>query len=195
MFSRLSGPGKLAPPQVIQTIHIKAIYLLQSGIIATALKGDVADSRHVAAASESMMRLNRGAAQIMRKAGVHACTDITGFALLGHAYEMAEESSVKMRLRARRIPFLEGSREYAENWFFPVGTYRNSSFYRKHVEFSKEIPEELQTLLFTPETSGGLLFSAAKGNVDELSSLFADRKEDFWVIGEVTHGCGIEVIA
>jgi selenide,water dikinase len=164
------------------------------GIITTAFKGDVARLDHLAQAVDSMKRLNRKAAGLIQKSGVHACTDITGFSLLGHACEMAEKSGVRLRFRLSGLPFLEGSEEYAEQWLFPGGSCRNRDCYKPSVEFSGGISEETQMLLFTPETSGGLLASVPSEKVDELTTLFSGENEPVWVVGEVLEGRGIEIL-
>jgi len=163
------------------------------GIITTALKGDMAEPAHVAAAVESMKRLNRKAAQLMQQVEVHACTDITGFALLGHAQEMAALSGVRIRFYLERLPFLEGAKGYAEDWLFPGGTCRNQKHYSPWVRFAPGIPEEMQMLLFTPETSGGLLIAVAGGELERLLVLFQAEGQEHWVVGEVVEGEGVEV--
>jgi selenide,water dikinase len=165
------------------------------GIITTALKGQVADPAHVAAAVESMKKLNRQAAELIQHVGVHACTDITGFALLGHSYEIAEKSGVQLRFDLDKLPFLEGTIAYAEQWLFPAGTCRNEDAYKHGVTFARGILEEMQQLLYTPETSGGLLVSVARDKVNELIDLFAQVEHPCWVVGEVTEGQGIVVLA
>jgi len=164
------------------------------GIITTALKGEVADAAHVAAAVESMKQLNRRASQLIQQVGVHACTDITGFALLGHAQEMAEKSGVQLRFYLHRIPFLDGTLEYAEQSLFPGGTCRNQDCYARWVEFASDISEEVQMLLFTPETSGGLLIAVPAEKSEALSELFAAEGQPCWAIGEVMEGKGIHVL-
>ncbi len=163
------------------------------GIITTALKSQVADPAHVAPAVASMKKLNRRAAQLFQQVGVHACTDVTGFSLLGHGYEMAERSNAKLVFDLARIPFLEGATRYAEDWLFPGGSCRNQEAYKEHVCFASGISEEMQMLLFTPETSGGLLAAVAPQKTDELMALFAQAEQDLWLIGEVVAGEGIEV--
>jgi len=164
------------------------------GIITTALKGQVADPSHVEAAVESMKKLNREAARLMQRVGVNACTDITGFALLGHAQEMAEKSGLGIRFYLEKLPFLEGARGYAEDWLFPGGTCRNQEHYAAQVRFAPSIPEEMQMLLYTPETSGGLLIAVSSGKLEELTTLFSTEGQEHWVIGEVVEGEGIEVV-
>jgi len=163
------------------------------GIITTALKGDAADPAHVAAAVQSMKRLNHRAAQLIQQVGVHACTDVTGFALLGHAYEMAERSNARLRFYLERLPFLEGARQYAEDNLFPGGSCRNQSAYERWVDFAPAISEEMQLLLFTPETSGGLLVAVPLERLEMLTALFTGEGQPCWVVGEVVEGKGIEV--
>jgi selenide,water dikinase len=164
------------------------------GIITTALKGQVADPAHVAAAVESMKRLNRDAARLIQQVGVHACTDITGFALLGHAQEMAEKSGVRLRFCLEKLPFLEGAKRYADDWLFPGGTCRNQEYYAPQVRFAPHIPEEMQMLLYTPETSGGLLIAVPAEKLEELTDIFSAEGQEHWLIGEVVEGEGIEVV-
>jgi len=164
------------------------------GIITTALKGEVADPAHVAAAVESMKRLNRRAARLIQQVGVHGCTDITGFALLGHGQEMAEKSGVRLRFHTSKLPFLEGALQYAEDWLFPGGTCRNKDCYERWVDFAPSVSEEMQMLLFTPETSGGLLVAVPPEGLETLTALFADEGQHYWIVGEVVEGKGIEVI-
>ncbi|MGD2179239.1 MAG: selenide, water dikinase SelD, partial [Anaerolineae bacterium] len=164
------------------------------GIITTALKGQKTDPAHVAAAAASMKKLNRQAAQILQSIGVRAVTDITGFALLGHGYEMAEASGARLRFHLGRIPFLEGAREYAYMWLFPGGTCNNEDAYEHAVTFASGIEEETQQLLYTPETSGGLLAAVPPRNVDALVKLFDAANHPCWVIGEVVEGAGVEVV-
>jgi selenide,water dikinase len=163
------------------------------GIITTALKGDAAEPADVAGAVESMKRLNRAAAELFQEVGVDACTDITGFALLGHGYEMAEKSGVRLRFRLRDLPFLHGARDYANAWLFPGGTCNNERAYEHAVEFAPEIPEEMQQLLYTPETSGGLLAAVPADRLERLVELCRLAGQPCWVVGEAVAGQGIEV--
>ena len=164
------------------------------GIITTALKGQVADPAHVEAAVESMKRLNRRAARLVQRMGVNACTDITGFALLGHAQEMAEKSGVGIRFYLEKLPFLDGARGYAEDWLFPGGTCRNQEHYAPHVRFASAIREEIQMLLYTPETSGGLLIALPSARKERFLDLCAAEGQSAWVVGEVVAGEGVEVV-
>jgi len=164
------------------------------GIITTALKGGVADPAHVAAAVESMKKLNRKAAQVVQRVGVDACTDVTGFALLGHSQEMAALSGVGIRFHLEKLPFLDGAEGYAEDWLFPAGACRNQKHYSPWVHFAPGISEEMQMLLFTPETSGGLLIALSAEKLERLTAFFEAEGQEYWVIGEVVEGEGVEVV-
>lgn len=163
------------------------------GMITTAAKGDAADPAHLAAAIESMMQLNRRAAQLAAQVTVHAMTDITGYALLGHGYEMASLSGVRLRFYFDRLPFLPGAKEYADLSLFPGGSCRNQQTYTHHISFGR-LEEEMQLLLFTPETSGGLLIALPPGDAGRLEALCRDAGQPVWRVGEALDGEGIEVL-
>ncbi len=141
---------------------------LGTGVISTALKQARAETAWVDAATESMVRLNRDAADALRetedasvKGGparpVHAVTDITGFGLLGHAREMAIGSNVSMRIEYERIAYLPGAIDAARAKFFSGGLKNNRQFLEGCVQFRSGVPEEFHALLLDPQTSGGLL--------------------------------------
>ena len=134
---------------------------LGTGVITTALKLDKADKGHVRAAVENMKRLNAEAGRAAVEMGAHATTDITGFGLLGHAWEMAKASGLGMELRFEKIPFMNGAKEYARQWTFSGGAMDNREYFRSHIDFI-DITEEDQMLLFDPQTSGGLLAAVDK---------------------------------
>jgi selenide,water dikinase len=163
------------------------------GMVTTALKGGVADPAHVAEAVACMKRLNRDGARLISQIGANACTDITGFALLGHAREMAHKGSVRLRFFFDEIPFVAGAVAYAEDNLFPGGSHNNQRAYEQHVDFGPGLSEEMQLLLFTPETSGGLLAAVSPTKLDALLDLFTEVDHPCWVVGEVTEGEGIEV--
>jgi len=163
------------------------------GLITTVLKSGLAKSEHIEAATQSMLRLNKKAAELINGMGINACTDITGFALLGHATDMALQSDALLRFHLKQIPLLPGAEEYADQWLFPGGTCRNEDAFKEHVKFGAGVLAEYQQLLYTPETSGGLLISVPKENIDELIMLFSEAGEDFRVVGEVAEGSGVEV--
>jgi len=166
------------------------------GLVTTAAKGGVAQESHLAAAIEQMAQLNRRASQALQTLpdGIHAVTDITGFALLGHASEMAEQSQACLRFRVDRLPFVPGALDYAEQWLFPAGTCRNESYYGHRVRFGPQVREELQQILYTPETSGGLLIAVAASRLADLEAAFRAASQPYWVVGDVAAGVGIEVV-
>jgi selenide,water dikinase len=155
------------------------------GIITTAAKADEAEAAHVDAAVASMLTLNKTAAALLQDVGVHACTDITGFALLGHGCEVAEKSGVTLQIRAGAVPFLPGARDYAEKWLFPGGTGRNKKYFAPRIRVDGEVAEEVVQLLYTPETSGGLLFAVAADRADRMRQAFENAAAPLWTIGEV----------
>jgi len=195
----LSVMGLIHPDKILTKGGAKpgdALFLtkpLGVGMITTALKADVADPAHIPPAVESMKRLNRQAAQLAQTVGVHACTDITGFSLLGHGFEMAEKSGVCLRLSFEKLPFIAGAKEYAEEWLFPGGSCKNQTCYQTQIRFAEELSEEMQLLLFTPETSGGLLLAVAPENAAVLRSTFASVGALCAEIGDVVEGSGIFV--
>jgi selenide,water dikinase len=164
------------------------------GIITTAAKNDLAQAEHLAAAVESMQRLNREAARLLRQVGVHACTDVTGFSLLGHACQIAENSGVRLRFGLGRLPFVDGAKKYAGDWLFPGGTGKNESYYGNRVDVDAGITDAEKMLLFTPETSGGLLAAVGSDEHAQLISLFQKNREPIWTVGEVVAGEGVEVM-
>lgn len=156
------------------------------GVVTTALKQGIAAATDVAAAVNSMKQLNRQAAAAALAAGAHGMTDITGFGLLGHAHEMAEQAGVDFHLRLELLPWLSGSHRYAQFGAFPGGMGRNRLHYTPHVTFEPGIPELMQQLLWTPETSGGLLVSVAP----EAAPVFLTHCPAGVVVGRVGPGKG-----
>jgi selenide,water dikinase len=154
----------------------------------------VADPAHLRQAIENMLTLNRKPARLMQQVGVHAATDITGFGFLGHSFELAEKSGVGLRFFVDKLPFLDGALEYADGWLFPGGACNNQSFYAPSVRFAPDISEEMQMLLFTPETSGGLLIALPPEKWERLRALFEVENQPYWMVGEVVEGEGIEIL-
>jgi selenide,water dikinase len=130
-----------------------------TGVIGTALKRGIAGGGHVQAAVDSMLQLNRRACERMLEFDVHGCTDITGFGLIGHAREMACASQVTLEIEVDRVRFLPGALEYARQGAIPGGLKNNREFASCAVETGREIPREIEDLLYDPQTSGGLLIS------------------------------------
>lgn len=156
------------------------------GVITTALKRELAEDQHVMAAVKSMKRLNRRSSVAAIAAGAHAMTDITGFGLLGHAHEMAHQGSVDFRFRLSDIPWLLGAIQHGEAGAFPGGMDNNARYFSQWVTFADEISFLFKDMLFTPETSGGLLIAVSPDKVQLLQSQEPEAVE----IGIVTSGNG-----
>jgi selenide,water dikinase len=133
--------------------------LLGTGVISTALKRGFAEQRDLEQSIESMLRLNRKAAEAMLAAGAHACTDVTGFGLIGHAREMALASGVTLEIEFQRVQFLPGAIEYAHRGALPGGLKNNREFASCAVEVAGGVSPEIESLLYDPQTSGGLLIA------------------------------------
>jgi selenide, water dikinase len=135
---------------------------LGTGVISTAIKKEAARQSWIDAAVASMTALNKTAAEVITAQGgtaVHSLTDVTGFGLIGHAREMALASNVSLRLYASRIPLLEGALDCVRAGHIPGGLKANREFAECVVEYREEIPEDIKTLLFDPQTAGGLVVS------------------------------------
>lgn len=165
---------------------------LGSGIITTAARALGAKAEHLDEAVRWMTTLNQSAAAAMQRAGVHAATDITGFALLGHAYEMASASSVAaFRFSVGALPVLPGAVEYAHLGFLTGGAGRNRAWLKDHVRLEASVSSELEHILYDPQTSGGLLIAVAPDRYDILLSELAHRDATAWTVGEVVAGEGL----
>ena len=171
---------------------------LGTGTISTALKRGIADPAHVSPMVESMKQLNRRAAQAGQAVGgIKSATDITGFGLLGHALEMVHASGYKFVFEANQIPLLDGAPVYAADFVFPGGTTNNKMYYEKEVRFAPTVSEALQWLLWDAQTSGGLLMAIPADRLLDFQGMCAANGQNqfTWVIGQVTTGRGIEVLA
>jgi selenide,water dikinase len=163
------------------------------GIITTAAKSDAAQAEDLRAAVEVMLQLNRIGAQLVPQFDLTAVTDITGFALLGHAQEMAERSRVCLRIHSEQVPLLPGARDYAERWLFPGGSKRNHDYFGQWVKAAPQVAEELLMPLYTPETSGGLLIAVPQDKLSRVEAFLRAAGHAHWSIGEVEPGAGIEL--
>lgn len=148
---------------------------LGTGVFLTAYKVDLAPAAELAPVVGSMVRLNKAAAEAARAVGVNACTDITGFGLLGHAYEVAAASGVDLIIEAGAVPLFSGARELARQGLVPGGTYRNREYLTGKVELPDGLPDDLSDLLFDPQTSGGLLLAVPASRTHSLLDELAHR--------------------
>ena len=149
---------------------------LGSGIIATAIKKDKAPRSIMEEAVNVMTNLNSGGAKAMNAVGVNACTDITGYGLLGHLLEMCEGSKISATIECNEIPLMQGVFELAQKGFIPGGTKRNLDHVIPNVNFSKNISQEQKYLLADAQTSGGLLISVPKYKAEDLQNLLMENQ-------------------
>jgi selenide,water dikinase len=159
---------------------------LGTGIINTALKGGVADDEAVSKSIKCMVALNSKASELMMTVEVHACTDVTGFGLLGHACEMIEGAEVGMVIHSASVPFFPEAKRLAETGMVPGGTHRNREFRNCMVEIEDDIPDYLMDIFFDPQTSGGLLISVAASDSETLLRLMHENGiAEAAVIGDI----------
>jgi selenide,water dikinase len=159
---------------------------LGTGLITTAHKRDLVAESDLHAAIQSMTRLNRQASEALVKAGdrVHAVTDITGFGLLGHAWEMALQSQAGMHFHSAALPLLPNVHDYADLGCSPGGAHRNESYLTPHVRISEKLSSSERAILWDPQTSGGLFAAIDPAAWPELVARAPEVM--FWRIGEVT---------
>lgn len=157
---------------------------LGSGIISTAVKGELASEEELREAVKVMTTLNKYARDLAANFSVHSCTDITGFGLAGHAMEMAKGSEATLVIETEKLPVLPGVQEYAEMGLIPAGAYRNREFLESGMESRTEGWRE--DVLFDPQTSGGLLLAVPQEEAPELMKLLSGLELPSAVIGEVT---------
>ncbi|MCJ7686913.1 MAG: selenide, water dikinase SelD, partial [Desulfobacteraceae bacterium] len=159
---------------------------LGTGIINTAVKGGLASADIIERVTRLMATLNRDAAHIMGHYPVHACTDITGFGLLGHLAEMISDTPFGIRLMGQEIPIIPEAIDYAGMGLVPAGAYKNREFREGMVDFAPSVDRIVQDILFDPQTSGGLLIGVEK---DSAGDLVAELREkgipEAVIIGEV----------
>ncbi|OPY85040.1 MAG: Selenide, water dikinase [Syntrophus sp. PtaU1.Bin208] len=160
---------------------------LGTGIISTAIKAGIAAEALIAKSVASMAALNKTAGEIVQATpSVHACTDVTGFGLLGHIAEMIEEQEVGIRIFSDRVPFFPEIRELAEMGILPEGLYRNKTFRMPLIDLSPACPEWKSDILFDPQTSGGLFFALAADQAEAcLARLHAAGVVEAAIVGEV----------
>jgi selenide,water dikinase len=141
-----------------------------TGVISTAIKRDHAKEAWVHAAVKAMTTLNKVAADVVTSGSfkVNAMTDVTGFGLIGHVREVARGSGVSVQLFASKVPLLEGALECVQAGDIPGGLKANKNFAEGCVEYAENVPDELRTLLYDPQTAGGLLISVAESDAEAL---------------------------
>lgn len=147
---------------------------LGTGVITTAAKAGEAGEEPLRAALSSMTTLNKYAAEAMADFAVHACTDVTGFSLMGHGLEMAQGSDVTLEIDSKRIALLPGAPELARMGLLPGGMYRNRAYAEAHVSCAG-VDATLMDILFDPQTSGGLLIAIDAGDADAFEKTLKEK--------------------
>jgi selenide,water dikinase len=160
---------------------------LGTGVISTAIKQGKAEPTWIEAVTKSMTTLNKLAAEAAAELGhdVHGATDITGFGLVGHAREIALASNVSLRIDSAKIPMLAGAVESVRAGCVPAGLKANRDFAGCVVEFGPKVGEITKTLLFDPQTAGGLLLSISSKASDQFLRVLQNRGQDAMLVGEV----------
>jgi selenide, water dikinase len=158
-----------------------------TGVISTAIKRGKAEFVWIRSAVHAMTTLNKVAAEVVTAGGfaVHAMTDVTGFGLIGHLREVARGSGVSARLFAGKVPLLEGALECVQRGYVPAGLKANRGFAESCVEYADDVPEDVRTLLYDPQTAGGLLISVAEGDAVRLTAQLVEAGVNAVEIGEV----------
>lgn len=198
----LSVTGVIDPRQVVSNQGAKPgdyLYMtkpLGTGIVATAIKGEMASERLIEESVRSMSQLNKAAKDVMMEVGIDAATDITGFGLLGHTMEMAAGSKVQIEVWADHLPLLEGIEELAAMGLIPAGAYANRDYLQGRVAVSAEVVNTRLDLMYSPETSGGLLIAVDPGRRHDLERVARNKAVRLALIGRVegTGSANIKVL-
>ena len=188
----LSVTGFVHPDHIVQNTGLQPgdqLILTKpigTGIINTAIKGGIASQEIIGSISRLMATLNRDAAKVMKTYPVSACTDITGFGLIGHLAEMLSSPSIGIRLESKAIPIIPEAIQYARNGFIPGGAFKNKAFRSSLLILAPHMDSVLVDILFDPQTSGGLLMGVGNDKAEDLlHSLKSAGIEDAAIIGEV----------
>lgn len=156
------------------------------GIITTGAKADMVDQAVMERIYNQMATLNKTARDIMVQYDVHSCTDVTGFALLGHSFEMAQGSNCTIHIQAEKVPYHPEALELASMGFIPAGAYRNREYAQAGVAVRGNISRAMEDILYDPQTSGGLLFAIAAKEAESCLSQLRRSIPEAAIIGYVT---------
>jgi selenide, water dikinase len=179
--------GIINPKKVVRNSTAKAgdILILTkpigTGVISTGIKFQKASAENIEAAMKAMTASAARASKVMQEIGANACTDITGFGLLGHGFEMAKASDVTFKIDSKTVPLLPDVIELIEQKMLTRGDRNNRKYVGETVKFAESVSSQMQSALFDPQTAGGLLISLEK----EKANLFLEKIEDAKIIGEV----------
>ena len=180
-------PGKVLPNSAAQPgDHLLFTKAIGTGVISTAIKRGKADFAWIRGAVRSMTTLNKAPADVILSGeyDVHSLTDVTGFGLIGHAREMALGSKVSLRIRASQVPLLPGALDCVRAGHVPGGLKANRQFVEGCIEAAADVHPDLLTLLFDPQTAGGLLIAVAEKDAARLLAEMTSAGVDAAVIGE-----------
>lgn len=200
-FFGFSVTGMVHPGRVLRKAQAKPgdrLFLtkpLGTGVVVTAHERGIAEEEHLQAAVDSMSRLNKRASEVLEGAGVRSVTDVTGFGLIGHARELAQQSGVALRFELDAIPFISGVLDYAYQEVFPCRLRRNRDYLidEGYVRIAPGLELPQVTVLFDPQTSGGLLFTASPNVAAGIPGRFEAAGEPVWEIGVAEAGSGISI--
>jgi selenide,water dikinase len=163
---------------------------LGTGIVATAIKHAAGTEADYGPAIESMTALNAAAAEVLRGHSVHACTDVTGFGLLGHGYEMAHASGVRLIFEAARLPLLPGARALVAAGQLTGGCRRNREWLADKLRIASEVPADLMEIAYDPQTSGGLLVALPPDEAADVIDALAAAGVRAAIVGAVALAAG-----
>ena len=183
--------GFVHPDRILKNNGIKpgdALILTKpigTGVLTNADKGGLLSEARHKELVDCMSRLNKYASDAVTasKANVHACTDVTGFALLGHSYEMCEGSECSIYIDSSSVPFLREARKYAAMGLVPANAYKNRNHLAGKVDISSSVSEDISDLLFDPQTSGGLLYAVPADEASELIKRLNETVPEARIIG------------
>lgn len=159
---------------------------LGAGILTTGAKADMVDSGVMERIYRQMATLNKAARDVMVAYPVNSCTDVTGFSLLGHSYEMAQGSGCTLHLLTDSIPYHAEAYELASMGLVPAGAYRNRAFAQNAVELVRDVPLPLQDILYDPQTNGGLLISLPEAYASDCLRAMHETVPEAAIVGYVT---------
>lgn len=156
------------------------------GIITTAAKADLADKTLMEKIYLQMATLNKTARDIMVKYPVNSCTDVTGFALLGHSFEMAQGSGCTIHIQTEKLPYHKDALEFASMGLVPAGAYRNRQYAENGVKLCRDVSRALQDIMYDPQTSGGLLIAIPQQYAQQFVAELKTAVPEAGIIGYVT---------
>lgn len=197
----LSVTGFVHPEKVLSNAAAKAgdVLILTKplgvGILTTAAKGDMVREDLLNVLYKQMASLNKTARDCMVKYEVHSCTDVTGFSLMGHSYEMAAGSNKTIHLMTDEILYHKEAFEMADMGFVPAGAYRNRDYTEGHIAWKTEIHRAIQDILFDPQTSGGLLIAVDEKDSRRLLEELKSQMDGVSIVGYVEEKEDVSIVA